>query len=116
MAKLDKEARQRRNIRALGVLYILGSCVLLVLPALVLSDQELHTPGYMGLSLVFVGLSALYFCVAIGLMMHRNWARIIAIGLAGIGLLGFPIGTIISVVILYVLFDAKPLFVRVPPS
>lgn len=51
--------------------------------------------------IVLIGL--LYFLVGWGLWTGRAWAWTAALVLAIIGLLGFPIGTIISVIILYYL-------------
>ncbi len=49
-------------------------------------------------------LGVLYLVIAIGLWTGQNWARMVAIIFAVIGLLGFPIGTIISIIILILLF------------
>ncbi len=61
---------------------------------------------------VFGVIGALYFLTAWGLWTGQNWARIIAIILAILGLLNFPIGTVISIIILIYLFksDVKAYF------
>lgn len=52
-------------------------------------------------------LLLLYGASAYGLRNLKPWARIPAGIVAGIGLLGFPIGTIINGYILYLLFSSK---------
>ena len=47
------------------------------------------------------------FVIAFGLWNLQPWARIVAIIFAIIGLLSFPIGTIISVIILWYLFKPE---------
>jgi hypothetical protein len=62
---------------------------------------------------VVLGIIALfYFIVGFGLLKGQGWARIVAIILAILGLLNFPIGTIISIIILLYLFkeDVKAYF------
>ena len=61
---------------------------------------------------VFGIIALLYFVIAFGLWKGMGWARMVAIIFAIIGLLGFPIGTIISIVILVYLFkdDVKAYF------
>lgn len=54
---------------------------------------------------VIVGL--LYFLVAWGLWTLQSWARIVAIVLGIIGLFNFPVGTIISIIILWYLFKPE---------
>ncbi|MEM2869974.1 MAG: hypothetical protein QW379_06105 [Thermoplasmata archaeon] len=48
----------------------------------------------------------IYLLVGIGLFTLKKWARILAIIFAIIGLLNLPIGTIISIIILWYLFRA----------
>jgi hypothetical protein len=59
------------------------------------------------IGVVFIGLAALQIWVGIGLRNLKPWARIASGVLAGIGLLGFPIGTLINGYILYLLFSKK---------
>lgn len=53
---------------------------------------------------VFGILALVYFLIGFGLLKGAGWARIVAIILAIIGLLNIPIGTIISIIILWYLF------------
>ena len=52
-----------------------------------------------GIVMIFIALLDAF--VGYGLWKHKNWARIIAIVLAAIGLLSFPIGTILSILVIY---------------
>ena len=67
--------------------------------------------GILGIGFLVVGI--LYLAIAYGMWNLKNWARIPGIILAVIGLLNIPIGTIISIVILYYLLindETKNLF------
>ncbi len=67
----------------------------------------------MGICWVFSGMIMLiYFGIGYGLLKGKGWARIIAIILAILGLINFPIGTIVSIIILVYLFkdDVKAYF------
>jgi hypothetical protein len=63
--------------------------------------------------LIFGIIALVYFIIGIGLLKGKGWARIVAIILAIIGLANFPLGTIISILILIYLFksDVKDFFV-----
>jgi len=53
--------------------------------------------GFAG-GIALIGMGVLYIFVGRGLWQHQNWARIVTIIFAAIGLLGFPIGTIIGAI------------------
>jgi hypothetical protein len=40
-----------------------------------------------------------------GLLAHKTWARVLAIVVAGLGLINFPLGTLLSAYALFVLFQ-----------
>ncbi|HIE96653.1 MAG: hypothetical protein ABGZ23_13735 [Fuerstiella sp.] len=52
-------------------------------------------------------LGIVHFVTAFGLWGLHSWARILTGLLAGIGLLWFPIGTIINGYVLYLVFSVK---------
>jgi len=56
------------------------------------------------ISLIF---SILYIITGLGLWTLKPWARVIAIALAIISLLSFPIGTIIGIIVLWYLFKPE---------
>ena len=57
--------------------------------------------------IVMVIIALIDFVIAYGLWTMQSWARTVAIIFAIIGLLGFPIGTIISIIILWYLFKPE---------
>ena len=57
--------------------------------------------------LPFVILGLVYFLIGFGLLKMKGWARTVAIIFAIIGLIGVPIGTIISIIILIYLFKPE---------
>ncbi|MBI2148563.1 hypothetical protein HYU23_02690 [Candidatus Woesearchaeota archaeon] len=68
---------------------------------------------FAAMGIVMIAFAVLGFFVGLGLWRNRNWARITAIVLGVIGLLSFPIGTIINAIIIYFLAfnkDVKNLF------
>jgi hypothetical protein len=74
--------------------------------------------GLTGIALttILLVLSIPSLVAAYGLLMLRPWARILAIILAVLSLLRFPIGTVFGVYVLVILFrkDAEALFVARP--
>jgi hypothetical protein len=54
---------------------------------------------------IIIGL--IYFLIAWGLWTLKPWARMMAIIFAVIGLLSFPVGTVISIIILWYLFKPE---------
>jgi len=99
------------SIRSIGVLYYIGATVCCIASIGFLIGSA-RVPS--GLPLSMKALGALYllfgvlgFFVARGIRKLRPWARITAIVLAAIGLLGFPVGTLINGYILYLLLSGK---------
>lgn len=52
-------------------------------------------------------LSMLQFCVGTGIRQLKKWVKLPVGILSGIGLFGFPIGTLINAYILYLVFGKK---------
>lgn len=66
----------------------------------------------MNSAMIFIGAIALligilYAIAGLGLWKLKPWARIIAIILAIISLLNFPVGTAIGIIVLWYLFKAE---------
>ncbi len=73
-----------------------------------MQDMPAGAGGVMGAVFIIAAIfilifGALYLLIAWGLWTFKNWARIAAIVLSVIGLLGFPIGTVISAIVIYLL-------------
>ena len=71
------------------------------------SDVPVRVIGFLSLSLpLLIGsLSTLGLVGGIGLLSYKNWARIIVIVLAGMGLISIPIGTLKGVYFIWVLMQ-----------
>ena len=118
----DIEARRHQmlsheaSVKSIGTLYYLGS-VLCILHGLLLLVGMAVALGQGGgpaefsilaiVTVLLLGLGGVQFWIAGGLRRLDPVARIPAICLAVIGLLGFPIGTLISIYFLYLLGSEK---------
>ena len=127
-----------RHIRILGILHIIGGSLWLLIAFLVMvvlggvagvlaffvqdHDALLAAPivGVIGVILmVALAIFSIPSIVAgVGLLNHRNWARILTIVLSVLYLFKIPIGTAIGVYGLWVLFspEALPVFQPRPMS
>jgi len=100
------------SVQSVGSLYILGCLLTLVGGGLmtymymVLSSSVQNNP-VVEMGLLLVGLGVAQGFLGYGLSKLKRWARIPASLFAGLGLLAFPIGTLINGYILYLLLSAK---------
>lgn len=95
------------SLRSVGLLYYLGTIGLIV------SGLAMFA------GLVEFGVISIVFAVAMavvgyGLRTLKPWVRVPAIVLAAIGLLGFPVGTLINGYVLYLLLCTKGRFIFTP--
>lgn len=98
------------------LLLLVGGFLLLLMPSIGAISGDREALGI--LLIVAVGVSCLVGLLAlpgliagIGLLRRRNWGRILAIIVSFIDLLNFPIGTVIGIYSLWVLFqDAASLY------
>jgi hypothetical protein len=116
----DAEAIRRElisheaSVKSIGALYIFGAVVGVGI-GVVLLAMSISAAGQNGqvdgggllLSAGLMALIAFQGFVGIGLRQLRSWTRIPVGILSGIGLLGFPIGTLINGHILYLVFSEK---------
>lgn len=100
------------SLKSVGLLYYLGAIGLFVSTLAMLASPD-EGPG-LGLGLVLAALFAVTLAVAHGLRGLRAWVRVPAIVLSVVGLLNFPVGTLISGYVLYLLLNAKGRFVLTP--
>ncbi len=113
------------HVKALGVIYIvigIGAALLglflfgvITAGGVISGDRTaMLATGIVGTALgaFFLILSLPSFIAGVGLLKFRNWARVLAIILGALHLLGFPIGTAIGVYTLYILLNDQttPLF------
>jgi hypothetical protein len=106
---LNVEATRRHllkheaSVKSIGILYTLGG-IGLVLSGVSLFAVAVPEPL---IAVVLLALGILQLWLAVGLRKLKKIVRIPTMILAGIGLIGFPIGTLISAYILYLLGSQK---------
>jgi hypothetical protein len=100
-AHLNHEA----SIKAVGALYYIGGAVMTIAGLM----GAVGAPRSEGVALLlFIGaFGVAQLVVAWGVRAFRPWGRVVGIILSVIGLIGFPIGTLISAYILYLLLSKK---------
>lgn len=107
-------------ISVLAVLQFVGGAIALVvaLALFAAAGKAEERTFSLALGALFAVFGALQAACGFGLWNLRSWGRILLMVLAGIGLLGIPLGTVISILIL--VYMSKPgvkvLFSEKPPS
>jgi len=96
--------KHEASVKSVGFLYFLAAAFLILAGTASLVARD---GAGMLMGLVFLCLGILQVWVGIGLRQLKSWARIPAAVLSGIGLLGFPLGTIINAYILYLVLCQK---------
>lgn len=110
------------SVKSIGFLYLLGGFfgtllgIGYVIGGISMMSNPPANAGELGFILIPLGIfvlaiSVFQFSTGLGLRKLKSWARISGIVLSCLGLLGFPIGTLISVYILYLLVSKKGQFV-----
>lgn len=108
------------EVRSLGTLYVLGACLCGIMTSVNIvgfgASLEMINSGrlvfydvlYQFATLIIIGLfTALFFFSGIGLRRLEPWSRISSVIISAIGLLLFPVGTLIGVYLLYLLLSRK---------
>jgi MFS family permease len=118
----DVEAMRKRHlnheasVKSIGTLYMLGAVICGIAAIFYVfaffsllnnPNQTAPAAGMLVGSVVAIGIAALYAFVARGLWRLQPWSRIVATIISVIGLIGFPIGTIISAYFIYLLQSPK---------
>ena len=105
--------QHENSIKTVGVLYCLGGILLAfasaiyVLLALAKADEGGPVVGPAIIGSLFVAIGAGQVFAGFALRKLKSWARVVTTVLSAIGLIGFPIGTIINGYILYLLWCKK---------
>ncbi|MSQ54212.1 MAG: hypothetical protein EXR31_02480 [Betaproteobacteria bacterium] len=94
------------GLRSVGMLYYLGGA-LIMLASLMGSIGKAEGMAPVAVMLLVAAIGAGQIAVGYGLRRLRPWARIPTIILSVLGLLAIPIGTIISIYVLWLLFAKK---------
>jgi len=100
------------SIKSIGIIYYLGALGLFVsfffLPSSVSSDGGVGDLGKAaGIGIVSLVPAALLIVVAAALRRLKPWAKFPVAIFSTLGLVGFPIGTLINLYILYLVFSRK---------
>jgi hypothetical protein len=105
----QEHIKHEASIRSIGILYYLsGGLMVLLGGGLIVGSFATKMEALLiGLSVVYLGIGVLMLFVARGVRTLQSWARTTTIVLAAIGLLGFPVGTLINGYILYLMLAAK---------
>jgi hypothetical protein len=100
--------RREAEIRSVGALYYIGGALVSLGGVGMLTGSIYpNNPRVPLLGGVYLVMGLLSFFVGRGIRDLRPWARTAMIVLAVIGLLGFPVGTLINAYILYLALSAK---------
>lgn len=103
------------TIKSVGALYYLGAFVIImvgVASVVAASGTSDDSSILMALLLFVLGIGQMV--VGYGLRRLRSWARIPTLILSGIGLLGFPIGTLINGYIMFKVLSKQGQYVMKP--
>jgi len=105
----NEHLKHEASVKSVGVLYYLGGGALMVFGIVAAVPGMTSAAGVetIFLSLFFLLLGVGQIWVGAGLRRLRKWARIPTGILSGIGLIGFPLGTLINAYILYLVFSRK---------
>ena len=109
-------------IGAVFAFLAVAALLIFALPAVVRdtagSDRYFAVAGVTFGLLIVAVLGALDVAAVVGLFQLRSWGRILAIALAALGLIWFPIGTLVGALIIWYLLgdEAKRAFGVVPPA
>jgi len=112
----EAEALRREHLRheiqlkSAGSLYYFSGAMMLLMTVAMLLTPELSKGSTVGVMVylgLFGGLTVLMLVLGFGLRRLRPWARIPTGVTSAVGLLMFPLGTLINAWILYLLFCEK---------
>ena len=94
------------SVKAVGILYYLGGIGVTIAALGALAGGRTNSAGIaIAVGLLAVGVGQ--FFAGYGVRALRPWGRIIGCILSAIGLIGFPIGTLINGYILYLFLSKK---------
>ena len=96
------------SIKAVGVLYYLGGVLITIVAVATLIGASKEPSGAdVAIMLLLVAVGAAQLVAGWGVRAFRRWGRIVGCVLSAIGLIGFPIGTLINGYILYLFLSKK---------
>ena len=104
-----KHLSHESSVKSVGSLYLIGGTFVLIAGIGVVLGASSGGRAVEGVLLgaFFLVLGGMQLWVGLAIRRLKSWARIPVGILSGIGLLGFPIGTLINGYILYLVFSEK---------
>lgn len=103
--------KHEASVKSVGFLYFLGAGFLALMGVIALlatTGTSANRPEFgMTMGVMFIAVAGVQVWAGFGLRQLKSWARIPAGVLSGLGLLAFPLGTLINGYILYLLFCKK---------
>jgi hypothetical protein len=111
-----KYLNHEQSVKSIGLLYMLGAIFMVPFGAFLFVNGFSEQPQSPSVSspivgLVYLALGILQGARAVGLRRLSPWARIVSSVFSVIGLIGVPIGTVISAYILYLLLSQKGVYI-----
>jgi len=105
----NEHLKHEASLKSVGFLYfLLATFLLLACFGMAISAANDSQPMPAALmAALFFGLAAILISSGIGLRRLKPWARVPAGIISGLGLLGFPVGTLINAYVLFLLFSTK---------
>jgi hypothetical protein len=94
------------SIKAVGFLYYLGGVLLAIgaLASLFTTQEEF---GSAAVALLLAAVAASQLAAGWGVRGLRKWGQVVGCVLSALGLLAFPVGTLINLYVLYLLLSKK---------
>lgn len=99
------------SLKSVGVLWLLGGTVMLLVSAALLLRSMEEIEFMLPMALIYLALGSVSLWSGWMLRKLDGRGRIPGMVLAGVGLIGFPVGTVISGYILYLLGSKKGAFI-----
>jgi hypothetical protein len=103
--------KHEASIQSVGLLYFLGGALAGIAGVMMLfvtvsgSSPDVWQTGVIGVGVL--GIAVVQVATGVGLRRLKRWARVPSVLLSGIGLLVFPLGTLINAWILYLVLCRK---------
>ena len=122
IALREQHLRHEVQLKSVGSLYFLGGLMLALGAFGMLASTSVGTQPldperasvFRALGFIYIGLSAASFVLAAGFRRLRSWVRIPGGIMSILGLLAIPIGTLVNIWILYLMFGKAGRVVLAP--
>jgi hypothetical protein len=103
----QRHVNHETSVKSVGTLYYFVSAILLLVATSLILGGHFSLTQNAIIAVILIGFAVPLAFLGRGLKQLKSWSKIPAGVLSGIGLLGFPIWTLINGYILYLLFSDK---------